>query len=52
MWNKDGNSPVQVRKWYETSRRATLVEAERWYSQKIISNVAGVLFQDAVVPLS
>ncbi len=52
MWNKDGDSPVQVRKWYETSRRATIVEAERWYSQKIISNVAGYLFADAVDPLA
>jgi hypothetical protein len=51
MWNKDGNGAVQVRKWYETPRRATIVEAERWYAHKMISDVAGVLFQDAVVPL-
>ena len=51
MWNKDGNGPVQVRKWYETGRRATIVEAERWYDQKIISNVAGFLFADVVDPL-
>jgi hypothetical protein len=52
MWNKDGAGPVQVRKWYEIGRRTTLVEAERWYSQKIISNVAGFLFADAVTPVS
>jgi hypothetical protein len=51
MWNKDGNSPVQVRKWYDISRRATFIEAERWYAHKIVSSVAGALFQDAVVPL-
>ena len=51
MWNKDGNGAVQVRKWYETGRKATIVEAERWYDQKIISNVAGFLFADAVEPL-
>lgn len=51
MWNKDGAGAVQVRKWYEVGRRATVVEAERWYSQKMISNVSGVLFQDVVTPL-
>jgi len=51
MWNKDGEGAVQVRKWYEVGRRATIVEAERWYDQKIISNVVGFLFSDAVVPL-
>jgi len=51
-WNKDGQGAVQVRKWYEIGRRATLIEAENWYSQKIVSNVAGFLFQDAIVPLS
>lgn len=51
MWNKDGEGAVQVRKWYETGRRATIVEAERWYSQKMVSNVAGFLFSDAVDPL-
>lgn len=51
MWNKDGNGAVQVRKWYEQGRRATIVEAERWYDQKIISNVAGFLFSDAVDPI-
>lgn len=51
MWNKDGDGPIQVRKWYEVGRRATLIEAERWYSQKIVSNVAGFLFADVVDPL-
>lgn len=51
MWNKDGAGAVQVRSWYETSRRATVVEAERWYAHKMISNVAGFLFSDAVTPL-
>lgn len=51
MWNKDGAGAVQVRKWYETGRRATVVEAERWYSQKMVSNVSAFLFQDAVNPL-
>lgn len=51
MWNKDGEGAVQVRKWYDTPRRATVVEAERWYSQMIISDVAGHLFQDVVTPL-
>lgn len=51
MWNKDGNGPVQVRKWYEVGRRATVIEAERWYQQKMISNVAGFLFADAVDPI-
>lgn len=51
MWNKDGEGPVQVRKWYEVGRRATIIEAERWYDQKIISNVAGFLFADVVDPL-
>ena len=50
MWNKDGNGAVQVRKWYETGRRATIVEAERWYAQKMISNVSGYLFSDAIAP--
>lgn len=52
MWNKDGAGAVQVRTWYEQGRRATIIEAERWYSQKIVSNVAGFLFADAVTPLS
>ena len=52
MWNKDGEGAVQVRKWYEVGRRATIVEAERWYDQKIISNVAGFLIADAIDPLN
>lgn len=51
LWNKDGEGAVQVRKWYDVSRRATIVEAERYYDQKIISKVAGFLFVDAVTPL-
>lgn len=51
MWNKDGDGAVQVRKWYEQGRRATLIEAERWYSHKIISKEAGFLFADAVTPI-
>lgn len=51
MWNKDGAGAVQVRKWYEVGRRATIVEAERWYSQKMVSTVSGFLFSDAVDPL-
>jgi len=52
MWNKDGEGPVQVRSWYEQGRRATIVEAERWYAHKIICNTAGFLFADAVAPLA
>jgi hypothetical protein len=51
MWNKDGAGAVQVRKWYEQGRRATVVEAERWYAHKIVSNVAGFLFANAVDPI-
>lgn len=51
MWNKDGNGPVQVRKWWEQGRKATIIEAERWYSQRITSNVCGFLFNDVIVPL-
>lgn len=48
MWNKDGDGPVQVRKWYDQGRRSTVIEAERWYDQKIVSKVAGFLFADAI----
>lgn len=51
MWNKDGEGAVQVRKWYEQGRKATIIEAERWYAQKMISSVAGFLFADCVEPL-
>ncbi len=51
MWNKDGNGSVQVRKWWEEGRKSTIIEAERWYSQRITSNVCGFMFADAVVPL-
>lgn len=52
MWNKDNQGAVQVRKWYEVGRKATIVEAERWYNQKMISDVAGFIFADAVTPFS
>lgn len=52
QWNKDGAGAVQVRKWYEVGRRATVVEAERWYAIKMISNVAGFMFNNAVDPLT
>lgn len=52
MWNKDGQGAVQVRKWYEVARRATVIEAERWYAHKFISNVCAFLFQDCVDPLA
>lgn len=48
MWNKDGDGAVQVRRWYETGKRSTIIEAERWYSQKIVSSVAGCLFPDVI----
>jgi hypothetical protein len=48
MWNKDGAGAVQVRRWYDIDRRATIIEAERWYSQKIVSGVAGNLFPDVI----
>jgi len=51
MWNKDGEGAVYVRKWYDVSRRATIIEAERYYDQKIICPTAGFLFVDAVTPL-
>lgn len=51
MWNKDGDGAVQVRSFYEMGRRATIIEAERWYAHKMISNVAGALFADAVTPI-
>lgn len=48
MWNKGGEGPVQVRSWYETGRRATMVEVSMWYDQKIVSNTARFLFVNAV----
>jgi hypothetical protein len=50
MWNKDGQGAVAVRKWYEQGRRATMIEVERWYDQKIVSNVAGFLITDVITP--
>jgi hypothetical protein len=49
-WNKDGQGSVMVRKWYEMSKRSTITEVERWYSQKIVSNVAGYLISDVIAP--
>jgi hypothetical protein len=48
MWNKDGAGSVQVRKFYKDDNRATVIEAERWYDQKMISTVAGALFPDVI----
>lgn len=50
MWNKDGQGAVAVRKWYEQGRRATITEVERWYDQKMVSNVAGFLIADVITP--
>lgn len=52
MWNKDNQGAIQVRQWYDISRRATFVEAERWYAHKIVSNVAGFLFVDVIDPVA
>lgn len=51
MWANNGNGAVTVRKWYEVGKKSTIIEAERWYSHKIISNVCGFLFADAVTPI-
>ena len=48
MWNKDGQGAVQTRKWYEMGKRSTIIECERWYDQKIVSNIAGALFPDVL----
>ena len=48
MWNKDGAGAVQVRSWYEQSRRATVIESERWYAQAVVSSYAGVLFSSVL----
>lgn len=50
-WNKDGLGSIQVRQWWEEGPKATFIEAERWYSQKIVSNVAGFLFNDVIDPV-
>lgn len=49
-WDKDGMGAVQVRQWWEEGPKCTYVEAEYWYSQQIVSNVAAFLFNDAVEP--
>lgn len=48
MWNKDGEGPVQVRKFYNEDNRSTVVEAERWYDLKMVSNIAGAIFPDVI----
>lgn len=51
-WNQGGLGAIQTRKFYETSRKATVVESEYWYAHKIISPYSGFLFADAVAPLA
>jgi len=51
-WNQGGLGAIQTRKWYETGRKATVVESEYWYCHKMISPYAGFLFADAVNPLA
>lgn len=51
-WNKGGMGSVQTRKWYETGRKATVIESEFFYAHKIISPYAGFLFADAVTPFA
>lgn len=51
-WSKAGQGTVQTRKWYEVGRKATVIETEYFYAHKMISNVAGFLFLDAVVPFA
>lgn len=48
MWDKGGEGPVQVRSWYETGRRATMVEVSMWYDQKIVCNTTRFIFVNAV----
>lgn len=50
-WNQGGLGAIQTRKWYEISRKATVVESEYWYAHKIISPYAAFIFVDAVDPL-
>lgn len=51
QWNKGGAGAIQARKWYDQGAQATLVEAERWYSHKVVCKAAGFLFKDAVTPI-
>ncbi|WP_426455304.1 hypothetical protein ACP26L_36405 (plasmid) [Paenibacillus sp. S-38] len=51
-WSKAGQGTVQTRKWYEVGRKATVIETEYFYAHKMISQVAGFLFADAVVPFA
>jgi hypothetical protein len=48
MWNKDGAGAVQVRQWYNQDSRSTVIEAERWYSHKMVSAIAGAIFPDVI----
>lgn len=47
-WKMNGNLSVAVYKWFEEGKRATIVEVERYYDQKIVSNVAGALLADVI----
>lgn len=51
-WSAAGNGTIQTRKWYETGRKATVIETEYFYAHKMISNVAAFLFADAVTPFA
>lgn len=48
-WKAKGIGGVGVRKWYETAKQATKVEAEIWYDQKIISKNSSFIFVDPIV---
>lgn len=48
QWVRGGQGAVQVSKWYDQDRKATIIEAEQYYDLKVVSNVAGVLFPDVV----
>ena len=52
MWEADGAGSIQARKYFNEERETTFVEVKRYYDQKVISNVAGVLFPDIVTPIS
>lgn len=51
MWDAYGNGSIQTHKWYERGKGATIIEVRRYYDHKIVSNIAGFLFADAVTPL-
>lgn len=48
QWKAKGIGGVAVRKWYETAKQATKVEAEKWYDQKIISKNSSFIFVDTI----